>query len=68
MESYSNDLMLDIVVMDFEALDTRKQDDTLTGKFISELILKLISYVAANERENIMIDRCRVLLLQNCEE
>ena len=46
-----NDLELDIVVLDFEALDTRKQDDTLTGKFISELILKLISYVAANERE-----------------
>ena len=47
----TNDLNLDIVVMDFEALDTRKRENTLTGKFISELILKLMAYVAANERE-----------------
>lgn len=44
---------MDIVVMDFELLDTRRQQNNLTGRFLGEIMLKLLSYNAANERENI---------------
>lgn len=43
----------DIVVIDMPLLDTRIKQDNLTGRFISELVLQILSYVAENERENI---------------
>jgi len=43
---------IDIAVLDMPALDTRKDKD-LTGVFISDAILQLLSYVAQKERENI---------------
>lgn len=42
----------DIVVIDMPLLDTR-QEKTLLGTFISDLVLALLSYVAENERQNI---------------
>ncbi len=42
----------DIVVMDMPILDTRTQKN-LDGKFLSDLVLQILSYVAAKERENI---------------
>lgn len=42
----------DIVVLDMELLDTRKTKD-LTGTFISDLVLQLLSYVAQSERDSI---------------
>lgn len=42
----------DIVVLDFPLLDTREKKDGLTGKFISDLVLQILSYVAQVEREN----------------
>lgn len=42
----------DIVVMDMDILDTRKSHD-LTGTLISDIVVKLLSYVAEKERENI---------------
>ena len=42
----------DIVVIDMPVLDTR-QDKNLLGKFISDIVLALLSYVAENERINI---------------
>lgn len=41
-----------IVVIDMPLLDTRKKDD-LDGQFIADLTLKILSYVAEKERENI---------------
>lgn len=43
----------DIIVLDFPLLNTREQVNGLTGKFISDLVLQILSYVAQVERENI---------------
>lgn len=43
----------DIVVLDLPLLDTRDKDKGLTGKFISDIVLQILSYVAETERENI---------------
>lgn len=43
---------IDIVVLDFPLLDTRQQIHGLTGKFIEDLVLQIMSYVAQIEREN----------------
>lgn len=42
----------DVVVLDMDILDTRKTHD-LTGRLISDIVLKLLSYVAEKEREDI---------------
>ncbi|QEK18876.1 Putative transposon Tn552 DNA-invertase bin3 [[Clostridium] hylemonae DSM 15053] len=44
---------VDIVVIDFPLLDTRNQVNGLTGKFIADIVLQILSYVAQIERENI---------------
>lgn len=43
----------DIVVLDFPLLNTANQVNGITGKFISDLVLQILSYVAQVERENI---------------
>lgn len=45
---------VDIVVLDFELLDTRENLKGLTGQFISDLVLQIMSYVADIERTNIL--------------
>lgn len=42
----------DIIVLDFPLLDTREKTENLTGKFISDIVLQILSYVAQIEREN----------------
>ena len=42
----------DIVVLDMPLLDTREKKNNLTGKFISDIVLQLLSYVAETERQN----------------
>ena len=44
---------VDIVVLDFPLLDTRSNIEGLTGQFIGNLVLQVLSYVAQVERENI---------------
>ncbi|MCR5160992.1 MAG: recombinase family protein [Lachnospiraceae bacterium] len=44
---------VNIVVLDMPLLDTREKDGDLTGEFISDLVLQILSYVSQNERENI---------------
>ena len=44
---------VDIVVLDMPLLDTRVQGRDLTGTFIADLVLQILSYVAQTERENI---------------
>lgn len=43
----------DIFVIDFPLLDTRVETKNLVGKFISDIVLQVLSFVAQNERENI---------------
>lgn len=49
----TNDIGADILVLDMPLLDTRAKADTLVGKFISDIVLQVLSFVAENERENI---------------
>lgn len=47
---------IDIVVMDFPLLDTRERkgsENGLTGRFLADLVLQILAYVAQQERENI---------------
>ena len=43
----------DILVIDFPLLDTRVEANNLVGKFIADIVLQILSFVAQNERENI---------------
>ena len=43
----------DIVVLDMPLLDTRQSGRDLTGTFVADLVLQILSYVAQTERENI---------------
>ncbi len=49
----TNTVGADILVLDMPLLDTRTKADTLVGKFISDIVLQVLSFVAQNERENI---------------
>ena len=44
---------VDVVVLDMPLLDTRMSDGNLTGVFVADLVLQILSYVAQTERENI---------------
>ena len=44
---------VDVVVLDMPLLDTRKSGNDLTGTFVADLVLQILSYVAQTERENI---------------
>ena len=44
---------IDVVVLDMPLLDTRKSGNDLTGTFVADLVLQILSYVAQTERENI---------------
>ena len=48
-----NRIGADILVLDMPILDTRSKTDTLIGKFIADIVLQVLSFVAENERENI---------------
>lgn len=43
----------DIVVLDMNLLDTRSESKNLMGKFIADIVLQILSFVAENERANI---------------
>ena len=44
---------VNIIVIDMPLLDTRQRIDGLTGLFLSNIVLQILSYVAQVERENI---------------
>ena len=48
----TKDKKVDIVVLDMPLLDTRQRADNLTGAFIADLVLQILSYVAQIERDN----------------
>lgn len=43
----------DIRVLDMPLLDTRSHPENLVGRFISDIVLQILSFVAENERDNI---------------
>ncbi|CCV64569.1 conserved hypothetical protein [Alteracholeplasma palmae J233] len=43
----------DIKVLDMPLLDTRNDANNLVGKFISDIVLQILSFVAETERKNI---------------
>ena len=49
----TKDKGIDIVVLDMPLLDTRRGKD-LVGTFLSDIVLQVLSFVAENERSNIM--------------
>jgi len=48
-----NTIGADIMVIDMPLLDTRTTPESLVGKFISDIVLQVLSFVAENERANI---------------
>lgn len=49
----TNMIGADILVLDMPLLDTRMKAETLVGKFVSDVVLQVLSFVAENERANI---------------
>ena len=49
----TNELGADIKVLDLPLLDTRVNGDNIDNKFIADLVLQILSYVAQKERDNI---------------
>ena len=49
----TKEIRADIVVLDMPLLDTRQTGRDLTGTFVADLVLQILSYVAQTERENI---------------
>lgn len=43
----------DTLVVDMPLLDTRNDTSNLVGRFISDIVLQILSFVAETERENI---------------
>lgn len=48
----TKDIKAEIIVLDFPLLDTRAKPGDLTGRFLSDIVLQILSYVAQIEREN----------------
>lgn len=51
-KSLTEDKKVDVVILDMPILDTRNQTD-LTGTLITDIVFKLLSYVAERERDSI---------------
>lgn len=49
----TKDKQVNILVLDMPLLDTRRTEKDLTGTFIADLVLQILSYVSEIERENI---------------
>ena len=53
-QTITKKICADIVVLDMPLLDTTKYRDLL-GTFISDIVLQLLSFVAQNERDNLLV-------------
>ncbi|MCH4178632.1 MAG: recombinase family protein [Megasphaera sp.] len=49
----THELEADIIILDMPLLNTRMTPNNLTGRFIADLVLQVLSYVAETERSNI---------------
>lgn len=52
-ERLTKGIRADVLVLDMPLLDTRAKADTLVGRFIADIVLQVLSFVAENERQNI---------------
>ncbi len=52
-ERITRRICADVLVLDMPLLDTRAKADTLVGRFIADIVLQVLSFVAENERQNI---------------
>lgn len=48
----TKEIKADIIILDMPLLDTTAKNEDLTGRFIADLVLQILSYVAEKEREN----------------
>ena len=51
----TDELDADIKILDMPLLDTRIKENNIDSRFISDLVLQILSYVAQKERENIKV-------------
>ena len=51
----TQEIKADIRVLDMPLLDTRNNGDSLDSRFVADLVLQILSYVAQKERENIKV-------------
>lgn len=49
----TKDIEADIIVLDMPLLDTTQKANDLTGRFVADLVLQILCYVAQTERESI---------------
>lgn len=49
----TNVLGADIKILDMPLLDTRTKKDSIDSRFVSDLVLQILSYVSEKERQNI---------------
>ena len=54
-EEVTDDRKANIKVLDMSLLDTTKYTNGIDGKFISNMLLQLMAYLAQKERENIRV-------------
>lgn len=52
-QKITKEIKADIIVLDMPLLNTTVENNNLTGKFIADLVLQILSYVAETERNNI---------------
>ena len=52
-QKITKEIKADIIVLDMPLLNTTVENNNLTGKFIADLVLQILSYVAETERANI---------------
>ena len=62
----THEIGADIVVLDMPLLDTRVKND-LTGKLIADIVFKLLSYVAENERAKIRARQAEGIAIAKAE-
>jgi len=65
-ERITKEKKADIVVLDMPLLDTREKKD-LTGTFVADLVLQILSYVSAKERENIKTRQAEGIAIAKAE-
>ena len=51
----TQEIKANIRVLDMPLLDTRNNGDSLDSRFVADLVLQILSYVAQKERENIKV-------------
>lgn len=65
-ERITKEIKANIIILDMPILDTREHKD-LTGQLIADIVLKLLSYVAENERQKIRARQAEGIAIAKAE-